>query len=228
MKVAIKQSLAFFMLLALPGCGSRNESDKPKPHPPDQTVLEYRFEFPMKPVPAAGNSYLEAVVKGARTVYQPSSGNDCNGGTKSYSYSFTMGDGPDDFIDITLNARDGIGINPTDARSFQLNKELTSTPMGWFLIMKQSASASDYLHLVTWRLKYQANVIDQNLEIANGGIAMPPAGTKPWEREFGNNLVGATYRIYSLNNLLNTLTATLTVHLSKTFAEPFCSADPAS
>jgi hypothetical protein len=195
---------------------------KPAPVPPNLTDLEYRISFPMKSATGAGGSFLQAVVTGTRSYETPSVAGDCNV-TNHQVYTFTMS--PGDFADITLSSRNGVGTGPTDALAFQLSQEQATSPQGWNLIMKQSPTATDYLYFVTWRFKMNANVIPINNEIGTGGIAMPPAGQPPWERDFLNVPVGGTYRIYSLNNLVATVDAQLTFTMHRTLP-PFCSAGP--
>src|SRR5438552_775776 len=144
--------IAKVVLLIILVCSFESCFENYGPIPPSSATLTYAVSFPMVYTP--GTNYLEALVDGNARYLTPNDGNDCghnHTNTHLVVWPYTM-QNPPDYIDFTLNDREGIGPGLGQSKSYQL-VWLGETPDVWNLNMRQGTPTTDFLHIVRWRIK---------------------------------------------------------------------------
>jgi hypothetical protein len=205
----VNRKLALLTLaLLLPAVGCLQ---KPlKPIPPSASELSLRESIVLTRAP--DSTVYVGEVPASISYRAPGSANNCRTSVPA-THVWEM-DGPDDYIDVTLN--DQIGVEPGlgKSRSYELTRETAPNSQSWSLIMKQGSPASDFLHVETWRLTPDARE-NVNAEVGDGTAWAPPPGTLPFPRNFTRGNVGGRYVLRVVNSAVQpNLNITLNVKVT--------------
>ncbi len=183
------------------------------PSPPSSDSLAYSVDVPL--TYTQGMNYLKANVDSEIGYLTPkdSNSNDCGHNNTNARYvrqDISMSN-PTDYIDFTINDRDGISPGLGQSKSYQLVWFRDAEhEVVWNFNMRQGSPATDFLHIVRWRIKLNGD-FDIDKEVGDGSTAYPPDGGMPWERSHKNDIVRGQYRLYRTDGLAPSgLTAALT------------------